>query len=191
MSQVKLIVILSLFIFVNCISSVYGSDFRGLKWGATADELKGREKVKPVSDKANFIMYRDKIGSVNVYVIYNLKYGKLCSGSYSNITKHANKNDYIDDYDSFKELMTKKYGKPNEDIVRWKNDLYKDSPQDYGMAVSLGHLALESHWITDNTIIVNALSGDNYKLYHDVDYLNVHDIEENAERYEREKLDKL
>ena len=78
--------------------------------------------------------------------------------------KHTNKNLYINDYESLKEILTKKYGKPEIDKVIWKNDLFKSAKQDWGTAISIGHLEYFSSWETPTTYINLGLNGDNYKI---------------------------
>lgn len=77
---------------------------------------------------------------------------------------HINKNDYIDDYKDFKKIITKKYGRPKQDEIIWKNDLFKDSYSDWGRAVSIGHLFYLSTWETPCTEIMLWLTGDNFKI---------------------------
>lgn len=60
--------------------------------------------------------------------------------------------------------MTKKYGKPDLDKIVWKNDLFKDNKQDWGTAISVGHLVYGAEWNTPTTQIIMMLHGDNYKI---------------------------
>ena len=79
-------------------------------------------------------------------------------------------NKYINDYNKLKEILTRKYGSPIKSDSRWFNDLYKNSPQHYGLAVSMGHLDFKSDWETDRTLIFLFLSGDNLEFYTGVVY---------------------
>lgn len=78
--------------------------------------------------------------------------------------EHTNKDLYIEDYEGLKEILTKKYGKPVLDKVTWKNDLFKSAKQDWGTAISIGHLEYFSSWETSTTFINLGLDGDNYKI---------------------------
>jgi len=42
--------------------------------------------------------------------------------------------------------------------------MFKNRPQDYGLAVSMGHLAFQSDWETDRSLIRLTLVGDNLKF---------------------------
>ena len=86
------------------------------------------------------------------------------------LVEHSNKNRYIDDFYDLKALLIKKYGEPAFNIIHWDNDLYKDSEQDYGLAVAIGHLEYFTRWETDKTTIRLDLYGDNYDIYLSLDY---------------------
>jgi len=83
---------------------------------------------------------------------------------------HSNKSDFIQDYNNFNEILKKKYGEPLEDKRFWKNDLYKDDYSHWGMAISLGHLALYSKWETPHTAIISMLAGENFDIKCGVEY---------------------
>ena len=110
---------------------------------------------------------------------------------------HSNENDYILDFNKLKEILTKKYGKPIEDERLWKNDLYRDDPQYWGFAISLGHLIYLATWetpatdTTDTTIITLLLNGENFEIMFCIEYLskNLHKLEEKA--IEKKSLEEL
>lgn len=69
----------------------------------------------------------------------------------------------------------KKYGAvPNSDGIDgdmfWQNDLYQDDYQDWGMAVSCGHMSAFATWETPETDINLGLFGDNYEISLGVEY---------------------
>ena len=74
---------------------------------------------------------------------------------------HINKNDYIDDFNDFKQALTKKYGEPAAEEVTWENDMFKNDKSKWGLAISMGHLQYLSHWKTSTTVIFAVLTGDN------------------------------
>ena len=106
---------------------------------------------------------------MNLYYLFDNN-DKVYTAFYSFTETHTNKNKYIDDYDSLVSTLTEKYGKPIKNTSVWSDDLYKDSPSDYGFAVSLGHLIYASNWETDTTSIIHGLTGDNYKISHNLYY---------------------
>ncbi len=100
--------------------------------------------------------------------------------------QHTNKNDFIDDYHRLKKLLVKKYGKPSKDTHTWKNDLFKDDPQDWGMAICVGDLVYYSEWETQNTNIFLFLTGGNYEINHLIRYASKQ-LEEEVEKAREEE----
>ena len=78
--------------------------------------------------------------------------------------KHSNRNAYIDDFNALKDLLESKYGTPQTDDTYWKNSLFKDDLEDWGTAISIGHLAYQATWKLERTEILLMLSGDNYEI---------------------------
>ena len=66
--------------------------------------------------------------------------------------------------------MTNKYGTPAEDETLWRNNLFKDEPEQYGTALSIGHLVYYSSWNLEKTEISLFIEGDNFKVSHTLEY---------------------
>lgn len=139
--------------------------FRKVNWGMSKDEVIKSESNKPNIDEGQYISYITIIDNKDCIVLYVLNDDyKLCGIMVTLNKTHTNSNDYIDDFNSFKKMLTNKYGNPTRDDVLWKNDLFKDSPQSYGTAVAAGHLVYMTTWNLDESTIVNFLNGDNFKV---------------------------
>jgi hypothetical protein len=89
------------------------------------------------------------------------------------IEQYTNKNSYIDDYMKLKEILIDKYGEPDDkwwlnnsdyNEIVWLNDLYKDDPEHWGLAISMGYLGYQNCWTINGTSIALKLSGNNYKI---------------------------
>ena len=149
---------------------IYGQDFRNTNWGMSKAQVKQSETSDILKETEDILAYKEDLAGYESFVIYIFASNKLTRAKYSIIEKHSNKNDYISDYKSIKELLKKKYGKPKEDKTIWKNDLYKDDYSQWGFAVSLGHLMYYSSWETDKTNILFLLNGENYDLSTVIEY---------------------
>jgi hypothetical protein len=103
-------------------------------------------------------------------ISYYFAENQLVAGRYIFLSEHSNKNLYINDYDDIKESLIKKYGQPNVDRPVWNNDLYKNDPSEWGMAISVGHLSYTAGWQLANTQIILHLGGDNYDITLGLDY---------------------
>jgi hypothetical protein len=78
--------------------------------------------------------------------------------------KYVNRNNYINDYRELQSLLSKKYGPPRKDETLWSQDLYRKTPQEWGMAIAAGHLVLVSVWETEKTKIELGCTGENFKI---------------------------
>lgn len=142
-----------------------GFDFRQTKWGFTTDQVKKIEGDEPYINTENTLAYKKSVAGLDCLIGYMFIENKLVRAKYIFEEEHTNKNDYISDYNKIKGVLTEKYGdkKESNDAI-WNNDLYKDSFQDYGLAISIGHLIYISSWDTNTTKIALVLRGDNYKI---------------------------
>ena len=84
--------------------------------------------------------------------------------------KHSNKTLYISDFKDINNQLSKKYGKPKKDEIIWLDDLYKDDPSDYGLAISIGHVRYLAEWDLSESEIQSVLQGDNYEINFWVEY---------------------
>lgn len=157
-------------------------DFRNTKWGMTKIEVKQSEGKREVQDEnGKSLIYVDTIANQTFGVIYNFVNNKLYSAGYMSLERHTNENLYIKDYEKMKELLINKYGKPSDrwwntnkeyDEMVWFDDLYKNKPNEWGFAVSIGDLVYQNCWNTNEVGIVLSLKGDNYEISFGVVYYN-------------------
>ena len=187
----KIVVIgfLVTFFTQNCFADDY--DFRKTKWGMSKAQVKSSESLVITEEREKNLFYKTRILNKNVALLYKFINNQLVASYYMILETHTNKNDFIDDYDTFKNTLTKKYGKPKMDKIVWKNDLYKDDYSSWGMAISVGHLVYASTWEVPNTEIGNMLHGENYNISYVVTYESkkLKGLKEKVE--EKEALDAL
>lgn len=170
MNRKKLLFVFIIFILNFSIISAGQFDFRKTKWGMSKSQVKASEKAKFLDQSNDAIMYNSKLARMNVIIMYSFISNKLHSGIYVFKERHTNKNDYINDFNKIKKLLIQKYGRPIEDAKIWRNNLYKNSIQYHGMAVSMGHLVYRVQWKTAATEITHGLAGDNFKINHILQY---------------------
>jgi len=153
------------------VNNASANDFRGVSWGATPSQVKKSEKLKIYAEDTKSIAYKTTMANIKFYILYVFHEGRLVAAMYSNGESHTNKNDYISDFEKIKELLQKKYGVPSQEEQFWSNDLYKDEPSEWGMAVSVGHMKYIASWDDDNrTSVGTTLRGDNFKISHVILY---------------------
>jgi hypothetical protein len=185
---VKKIAILFFVILFGILNSF---EFRGLQWGSSPDDVKALEDSTPIADESDKIVFKDNINGFDCNVYYSFINNHLYMGASYFTHSHSNKTDYINDYKSLKELLSHKYGEPITDDTIWYDDLFKNDPSDWGMAISIGHLAYSSKWRVDDTDIYLILKGDNYEINMFIRYSNDNLMEKAKEKETNETKDKL
>jgi len=150
------------------------NDFRNTRWGMKKDKVLSTEKNNPigaVTVKQYFTAYyTGEIASMKADYGYIFLDDVLVRAYYIFSETHLNSNEFINDYNRLKKILTRKYGSPIKSGSYWHKDLYKNNPQHYGMAVSVGHLVFQSDWVTDRTLIRLTLKGDNFNINSGVVY---------------------
>lgn len=146
--------------------------FRGVDWGMSRAEVRKNEKSDPDADEDLGLLYTTSVNGLDANLLYMLIEDKLIKANYNITESHSNKYLYITDYNKLKELLTTKYGEPTEDKVFWFDDLYKDDPSDWGLAVSIGHLTQIATFETEEADIGVILKGDNYSVDLVIEYIS-------------------
>lgn len=152
--------------------------FRETLWGMSKEQVKKVETswfIKEEKGGGDFkgldvLYYKTEVGSLEAVIICYFAENLLTRARYQITEEHASSNLYIDDFKNIKSQLTQKYGAPARDDAIWSNDLYKDEPSEYGMAVSVGHLMYVAEWYLPETSIQLLLRGDNYKITLSVEY---------------------
>jgi hypothetical protein len=78
----------------------------------------------------------------------------------------------MDDFDQINTLLEEKYGEPEDQGENWSNDLYRDDPSEYGMALAVGHLTKYSQWLTHRTEVRQLVFGDKFEISHSLRYIS-------------------
>ena len=152
------------------ISTKDNAAFRKAIWGSSKEDIKKLETNEIAHESDDAIFYKTSIWGLDCSAIYIFADNKLVRGRYYFTPDHTNKTDFIDDFKKMKSLLTEKYGDPIDDQQIWKNDLYKDDPDNWGMAVATGEMYCFANWETESTDISIQLWGDNFEIKHIIDY---------------------
>jgi len=151
-------------------------NFRNTYWGMRKEqvlELEGEPFKQEESRGLDIIGYEKKVMDNDCFIGYIFAENKLTAAEYIFLEQHEDENEHIKDYEKTKDLLIKKYGVPQLDNVLWRNNLYKDSPSEWGYAVALSHLEYISQWETPETEIFLNLSGGNSEILLKVEYAGI------------------
>jgi len=149
--------------------------FRENPWGTLKEQIQKAEqgklvKSEKVSTGLDALVYEENAGGMDCAIGYFFAENKLVQGRYVFLQEHSNRTLFIDDYNKVKNSLIEKYGKPGTDNIIWRNNLYKDDPGEWGMAIAVGHLIYASKWKTADMEINLQLFGDNHKITFILDY---------------------
>jgi len=166
----------ALMLFTVSLASHANNGFRGLNWGASADEVIQQEGspivAQTYSSNARILGYPDYLGDMSFMVYYIFVNNKLVQGEYVHYVNYDNKNAYIYDYMTLHDALAGKYGVETKEKSIWNNKMYIDQYHHYGRAVSLGHLKRYEVWNTQNTRITLYLQGKNGEIDIGIEYLS-------------------
>lgn len=157
------------------VCTVFGADkdfdFRKTRWGMSRSEVLAAEEYDlHEGEKVFTSKTHHQLADFDAVIGYVFTDDRLVRAGYIIDEKHTNRNDHIHDYTTLKKLLTKKYGEPIEDEVLWFNDLYRDDVEQWGTAVSIGHLNFYSQWDLEETMIMLLLTGENFDTNHKIEY---------------------
>lgn len=142
------------------------NSFRGIPFGSTKQYVIENERVslekQVVQGSVEMYFGTAYLTGKETLVTYNFIDNIFLQAMYILQAEHSNRNFYIDDYNQFKDLLIDKYGSPSAQDIVWNNRLYQDNIEDYGLAISIGHLKYYSQWKFDNGDVRITLDGDNY-----------------------------
>ncbi|MDO5978120.1 hypothetical protein [Flavivirga spongiicola] len=145
--------------------------FQNLNWGDT--ETKVKSTIPDLQETKTGFSKTTLINHLGATLLFEINKNSLERISYMFKKQHSNENVYIDDFEKIKNLLTKKYGSPTVDELKWNNDIFKNDKSRYGLAVSSGHLEYISIWSLPDTNIILNLATDNSKITHSLIYKSV------------------
>lgn len=84
---------------------------------------------------------------------------RLVKTRYVFLQEYPQNSRYIEDFHRLNDEFSQKYGKPAEENKLWHEATWKDDPNRWGQAVSLGHLSYLTRWQLDQTEVLLSLAG--------------------------------
>ncbi|WP_417550140.1 hypothetical protein [Methylophaga sp.] len=172
-------------------SNVYSDDFRGSSWGEDIESVKAKETAQLINQYPTQLVYKAQIAGIDMAAAYIFSDSKLVSAMYISDQKYLNKNKHIGDYEKLKELLTTKYGEPLIDDIKWLANLFRDDPQNHGLAISVGQLIYYSEWKSGNTQITNMLGGENQSISLAIIYTDLTTKEDVEAAEKKQAVDQL
>jgi len=171
-------------------------DFRQTRWGMSEAEVRAAEGGAPGSvsqaDHGVILRYDSiPVAGMPAHVVYIFASGKLVRAKYVFDKEHTELNDFISDFRSIEPVLREWHGKPANERAIWEDDSTQLEPKSYldqdratpssilpsdplvGLAVALGHLRLFTQWQDPRTRITHALTGEDSRIVHQIEYKSV------------------
>lgn len=155
---------------VSAAAPVADSGFRKARWGMSPSEVQLSEPGAKWEVEDGLCVFESRIDNLSCLVAYIFVGDQLCRGKYIITEEYANDNNYVYSQQRLKEILIKKYGKPDSDEEFWLSDLYQDSSQDWGMAVGAGHMSRYTSWTLPDSEICLSLHGENFECNLAIEY---------------------
>lgn len=127
-------------------------DFRNADWGMSLEEVKASEIQRPTLETQNTLDYTDTVAGFYVYINYLFKNDKLVRAGMVFPEKRKDNNQFVEDYEKLKGMLTKTHGDPVIDEVK----IIKGGPVDSSKladAVCAGNAVYGSQWNLPRTTI--------------------------------------
>jgi hypothetical protein len=161
-------------------------NFEEMQWGLSKKEVVELEG-KPVDQRKvkglDVMRYQQRVINLECAIDYFFAANKLSRTRFSFAGDYLDKNAYLQDYQTIKDALVQKFGRPLEEAMKWRDSSYKDDFAAWGEAVSLGHLELSSRWLTPQTEITASLTGTEEEILLTVEYAGLQ-LKELAKRSE-------
>jgi hypothetical protein len=131
-------------------------NFRNTRWGmnrAQVVRIEGSPNYHENSGGLDIIRYPQKVLNMDCMVGYVFAHNQLAKAKYSFLADYEDKNQYILSYNKIKDILIQKYGRPEAERILWQDKHYQDNRSNWGLAISLGHMELNSVWMDSETEI--------------------------------------
>jgi len=140
-----------LFLFILlCFFSCFAQSikFRNIDWKESKESVMNKIDLTTVvvEEEDYLCQSHGKINSLPCYIKYYFYNNNFTMEEYLFVMNYSSLNSYYEDYESLKQLLTKKYGTPSENIEEWNNEKYKNERDYIGRAISLGHVYFKTAW---------------------------------------------
>lgn len=146
-------------------------DVFDLRWGDSMAAVR-KQRGTPASSDHDSLTYSTSVTGLDSLALLTFVNDKLSSVTYIFTNRHTDDNLYISDFDSVDAALKGKYGNPETHGVYWRNNLYKDDHEHWGLAIAAGQMYMDANWETDDTEITHRLVGDNFTITHGVGYVS-------------------
>jgi len=145
--------------------------FAGTQWG----DSRGRVRklcpaTKRVKGDPNALACTTEVAGVAAKAVFVFGDEGLAEIRVQFIAYHADKSQYVADYHAVSDAVIERHGAPDAEDAVWTDDMYRDHPDQWGIALASGMVSLTRSWSRPDVRIVHVASGKNLDVLHVLRY---------------------
>jgi hypothetical protein len=137
-------------------------NFDEMSWGITKKQVVESEGKPTWQTKArggDVLLYAQKVINYDCDVEYCFAANRLQQTKFNFTGESRDQDACLDDYRKVKDALIRKFGKPLEESMDWRDSSLREDFASWATAVGLGQLELSSRWVTPKTEITARLAG--------------------------------
>lgn len=136
----------------------------------TPEKVQRAERTELIGGGNDILAYKVSFLGTQMMLYYMFDKDSLFRAAYSSVEKYINLDNYINDYNNYREQLVQYHGEAHRIELQWKNDEFKDIPEKQGIALQSGHLVMVSSWVTAESIVTLICMGDGTKISLEITY---------------------
>ena len=141
-------------------------EYRGVPLGATKETVKSSVTLRKLSESPDGIVYGDLISGLNCNIFYGFNGNELYRVGIVFTEQHMVRNKHVQNYRDIGKALREKYGVPVRDETLWHDDLFKNRPDQLGLAVASEHAVLVTQWSVQGALIQHGLTASGGAMQH-------------------------
>jgi len=146
-------------------------DFRRTRWGMSKEEVMANEPGEPIFNTENSVEYRVFIDELQTQTNYKFYNDKLIRAGYYFPKRYEDKNEYIKNYNTIKEMIIESKGSPMIDKEVQLDPSAKIDLENKGQEVCDGKLIYGAQWYYPGSNIQLVLLGEDSECHLTVVYV--------------------
>ena len=135
--------------------------FRSFIWGLPPALIQEEERAtfidQETSETGTVLLYIDKIDGVKHSISYHFTDNRLDKIVIKNEKKYLRDQHRLDDLMAWNDMISRTYGTPADEAMRWRPSRDRDKPDRWGWAVYRGELSITTTWQKGDTVVTTYL----------------------------------
>lgn len=146
---------------LNAMDDSYPELFRGFIWGLPPDIVREEERSTFIDEETSpagtILLYIDTIDEKKHSISYSFTDNELSKIIIKNEKKYMEDQKRVEDLVKWNNEISKTYGKPISEEMKWRPSEDKDKPDRWGWAVYRGELFITTQWRKGDTLVTTYL----------------------------------